>query len=138
MKKHSSNPRYFLAVFGEKYANKHPVDGECYPVPRPYCPAAISENDKIVLFCLLDYPRYGWTVPGIGEVTQREDSGDDVYVHYRYKPIDPPIGRNALMDCLDDEETKQLKYPRLKCYWLREIKQASFNCIVRERRVELS
>lgn len=131
MKKLSGNPRYFLAVFGEKYANEHPVDGECYPVPRSYCPPVISENDKIVLFCLLDYPGYGWTASGIGDITRREDSGDDVYVYYRYRPMDPPISRDALMDCLDDEERKQLKYPRLKCYWLCEIKQASFDGIVR-------
>lgn len=125
-----SNPRYFLAVFGAKHAATHPVHGGCYPVPLSFCPTTISEGDKIVLFCLRDYPEYGWTAPGIGEVIWREHSGHDVYVYYQYKPIDPPIRRQALMNCLNDEERKQLKYPRLKCYWLCEIEQSSFNCVV--------
>ena len=138
MKECSGNPRYFLAVFGEKYAKTHPVHGGCYPVPRSFCPPGISEGDKIVLFCLRDYPVHGWTAPGIGKVIRIQHSASSIDVHYEYRPMEPPIGRSAIMDCLNNNERKQLKYPRLKPHWLREIEKASFNCIVRGRRVNLS
>ena len=122
--------RYFIAVFGKKHAKEHPVDGGCYPIPRSFCPPGISKGDLILLFCLKDYPKYSWKAPFLGKVTQVKEREGDVYVHYEYKSLILPKDRGSILGCLEEGEKKQLRYPRLKCYWLSEIKPTSFWCSV--------
>jgi hypothetical protein len=122
-------PRYFIAVFGEKYASKDPVNGGCYPVSRRFCPSTISEGDKMLLFCLKDYPGHSWEAPGIGEVTRMAVHGGNINVYYKYGLTIPPIKRRAIWNCLTPSERKQLQYPRLPTYHLREISHSSAKCI---------
>ena len=116
--------RSFIAVFGEPHAMQHPVDGGVYPIPLSYCPA-IGEGDKVLLFCLKDYPGHSWEAPGIGivnQTTQRSHNGCVfVDVLYAYHPLNTPIRRDAVMGCLTQQEARQLMYPRFKANWLRRI-----------------
>jgi len=118
----------FIAVFGKVNVVQHPVDGGVYPIPLSYCPA-IGSGDRMLLFCLKDYPGYAWEAPGIGivsETTQRNRAGG-VYVDvcYEYKALNAPIKRDAVIGCLTAQEARQLMYPRLKTNWLRRIGDAS-------------
>ncbi|MDM7939201.1 MAG: hypothetical protein QUS07_02535 [Methanothrix sp.] len=93
-------------------------------MPLSYCPA-IGEGDKVLLFCLKDYPGHSWEAPGIGVVNQtaqRSQSGC-VYVDilYEYHPLKVPIRRETIMRCLTAQEARQLMYPRFKANWLRRI-----------------
>ena len=127
--------RYFIASFGKKYADEHPVDGGCYPVPPSYCPAGISKGDWILLYCTGTYPRHNKETPGLGEVTHKEEREGHVFVYYKYKPLVPPKKRVAINDCLTEEEKRKFRRPDWKPNWLFEIKPTPFWCAVGEREV---
>ena len=119
---------FFIAVFGRPHAIQHPVDGGVYPIPLSYCPE-IGEGDKILLFCLREYPGYSWEAPGVGIVTQTAQRNHNgcayVDIHYEYRALNAPIRRDAIMRCLTAQEARQLMYPRFKANWLRRIGESS-------------
>jgi hypothetical protein len=127
-------PRYFMAHFGEKYAREHPVDGGCYPVPSGFeAPQVISKGDRILLCCWGGHKGlFGGSAWGIGEVIHREQQGEDTAIYYDAEPWDKPIMRADIEACLSDEEKGKFKMgPIRKAFWLREVRPASFQCIVR-------
>jgi hypothetical protein len=124
--------RYFIAIFGGPSAGKYPVKGGCYPVPHAYwghyCPHGMYKGDWILLYCTSTYPGYYCQAPGIGEVTDTKVRGNEVFVHYDYKPLLSPIPRSTIDNCLTIGERRRFRYPRLKCNWLIPIEPTSFHC----------
>lgn len=123
-----SGLHYFVAVFARTLALQHPVHGGVYRVPLSYCPD-IRKGDKMLLFCLKDYPGHSWEAPGVGivhQIAQTNHNGSvNVDVSYAYRAFAAPLRRDAVMDCLTSQEARQLMYPMLKTNWLRRIGDAS-------------
>lgn len=128
----AEEPGRFIAVFARAHFAQHPVDGGVYPVPLAFCPH-IGKGDKILLFCLKDYPGHRWEAPGVGLVTRTANRNHNgvmlTDVLYDYQALRTPIARQAILDCLTAAEARQIQYPRFKTHWLRRISLASARCI---------
>ncbi|MGA2158042.1 MAG: hypothetical protein ABSG90_02365 [Dehalococcoidia bacterium] len=120
---------YFIAVFGEKYANTSPVDGGKYPLSPADCPSTISAGDTMVLYCTASYPGYYMEAVGLGEVTKVQQNTNEVVIYYKYSPFSQTVSRNKIKACLDGSEMRRFKYLHLSRNWLFEISSPSFNCI---------
>lgn len=120
---------YFIAVFGEKYASKSPVDGGKYPLSPADCPPTISAGDTMVLYCTASYPGYYKEAVGLGEVTKIQQNTNEVVIHYKYNPFSKTVSRDKILKCLDASEMRRFKYLHLSRNWLFEISRSSFNGI---------
>jgi hypothetical protein len=113
-------PRYFVAVFGGKYEDKDPVDGQRYPLARKYWPseyypkAGIAQGDIALLFCTKSYPGYPDKMPGVGVVCCIEEGQDTNTMWYRYLRLTQPIDRSTIrsrMTAGDSDKMENLHPP---------------------------
>ena len=106
-------PKYFIAAFGEKYADKYPVNGGRYPLGRlsnRY--SYVEKGDVILLYCTQSYPGYDKEAPAIGVVIDAE-TGDEGYIlSYAYLPLDRPVQRSTINDNLEPDEQNYFVNPR--------------------------
>lgn len=100
MNTHMPAPNYFIAVFGEKNASTHPVDGGDYPYPAgKLISAGIKAGDVMLLYCARGYPGHDMEAPGIG-IVLHVDTGPFPTVRYRYLPLYQPIAWANIKPCV--------------------------------------
>ncbi len=124
--------RYFMAIFGKKYATEAPVDGGHY---KPYegwiNNIGISKGGKVLLYCAASYPGHCMEVLGIGEVCYVEGST----VYYNYKALQSPVPLSIIRDCFTPVDRDKVKNMRFNRFRLFEVESSSFWCAVGEREV---
>ena len=127
-----SKPKYFVAAFGDKYANTSPVNGERYPLGR-LSNTDIAKGDVMLLYCTADYPGYDKKAPGIGAVVDVEITGQESIVHYRYLPLYSPVPRSTIMDRLAEDEKPYFVIPGHT--FIFSIRSSSFKMVLGKRRI---
>jgi hypothetical protein len=83
-------PNYFLVVFGEKYAAKHPVEDGVYPHHKGYINGSgVAAGDVLLLFQNLG-------ALGVGVVIGAETGGEAEEIDYQFFPLDPAVAWDSL------------------------------------------
>jgi hypothetical protein len=126
-------PRYFLAHFGQKYAQKHPVNGGCYPVPSwNKASHVISQGDLLLLCCWGGHKSlFGGAAWGIGEVTHKKQHVKDTAIYYEPKPLLKAVERATIDACLTQKARGNFKMGPVRGWaFLSQIESSSFQCIV--------
>jgi hypothetical protein len=132
--KKQREPLYFVANFGQKHADEHPVDGRCYRVPACYNDSGmVSEGDIMLLCCWAGHRGLSngdaW---GLGKVTSKTGCDGNYDIYYEWKRLVPQIENATIYDCLK-AEGKQGKFKTggwCKPNWLFRIEPTSFLSIL--------
>lgn len=127
-------PKYFIAAFGEKYADKHPVNGGRYPLGRlsnRY--SYVEKGDVILLYCAQSYPGYDKEAPAIGVVIDAEIGDEGYTLSYAYLPLDRPVQRSTINDNLEPDEQNYFVNPGAN--FIFEVKNTSFRKALTGRKI---
>lgn len=126
------NPKYFIAVFGEKYADKYPVDGGHYPLGRlsnKY--SYVEKGDVMLLYCTGSYLGHDMEAPAIAIVVDTQTSEEGYTLQYRYLPLDQPVPRYSINESLEEEEKNYFVNPGAN--FIFEITNTSFRKLLKDR-----
>lgn len=132
-----SKTRYFIAVFGKKYAKEHPIHGGSYPINPNYGDAnRVSNGSVMLVYCTEFYEDeaghiYNKESPGIAQATYVGKCKERICIRYDYEPFGTPIERVDIMSCLLQDEKNNFINPGNKNNLLREISPASFQRILK-------
>lgn len=127
-------PKYFVAAFGEQYANKHPVNGWEYPLGRlsnRY--AYVMKGDVMLLYCTGSYIGHEMEAPAIGIVIDTQTVGEGYTLYYRYLPLDQPVQRDTINESLQPQERRYFVNPGAN--FLFEITNISFQKALKDRHI---
>jgi hypothetical protein len=125
-------PKYFIAVFGEKYADKDPVDGGHYPLGRlsnKY--SYIVKGDVMLLYCTGSYLGHDMEAPAIAIVVDTQTSEEGYTLQYRYLPLDQPVPRYSINESLEEEEKNYFVNPGAN--FIFEVANTSFRKLLKDR-----
>ena len=97
--------RYFVAKFGEKYEDEHPVEGGCYPLSRRYWPgnfwpstpnSPIRVGDVVLLYCFQNYLGHLDEIQGLGIAYRIDEGNNKNTLWYHYLPLISSIDCNTI------------------------------------------
>lgn len=131
--------KFFITVFGKKYAKSTPIHGGVYPIPPNRGDAKeVTTGDTLLVYCTKGYQdeaghTYNRQSPGMGIVTSVEERDERLYFHYHYEPFKTPVERPSIMACLEDNEKRNFTNPGISNCWVRKIKSSSFQCVLNRK-----
>lgn len=121
-------PRYYLAVFGDPTQPDHVTVEEGHFGVDSGWPPALTEGDRVLLYCTGSYRLYPKSVPGVGVV--EEVDCDNRRFFFDYKGLDKRVPLDELRLAFQPDDRVKLANIRFDSFWLFEIAAKSYRNVI--------
>ncbi|MCZ6890887.1 MAG: hypothetical protein O7F09_00020 [Chloroflexi bacterium] len=121
-------PRYYLAVFGDPTLPDHVTVEEGHFGVDSGWPPALTEGDRVLLYCTGSYLLYPKSVPGVGVV--EEVDCDNRRFFFDYKGLDKRVPLDELRLAFQPDDRVKLANIRFDSFWLFEIAAKSYRNVM--------
>ena len=121
-------PRYYLAVFGDPTLPDHVTVEEGHFGVDSGWPPALTEGDRVLLYCTGSYRLYPKSVPGVGVV--EEVDHDNRRFFFDYKRLEQRVPLDELRLAFQPADRIKLANIRFDSFWLFEIAAKSYRNVM--------
>ena len=124
----SRKPRYYLAVFGDPTLPDHVTVEEGHFGVDSGWPPALTEGDRVLLYCTGSYRLYPKSVPGVGVVEEVDHENRRFF--FDYKRLEQRVPLDELRLALHPDDRVKLANIRFDSFWLFEIAAKSYRNVM--------